>query len=204
MKNKHQEDLSHIRAMMERSSRFISLSGLSGILAGITALVGVAIGLYIFHLHGYAYNFSGRAVYSTKIVSQLVVTAIIILLLSIFGGIYFTIRKSKKEDLPIWTNTTKQLLINLFVPLIAGGIFCCALLYHQLFIFITPATLLFYGLALINASKYTYDEIYYLGIFEIILGLAAAFFLEKGLLFWAIGFGLLHILYGIKMYRKYN
>jgi hypothetical protein len=137
-------------------------------------------------------------------VSQLVVTAIIILLLSIFGGIYFTIRKSKKEDLPIWTNTTKQLLINLFVPLIAGGIFCCALLYHQLFIFITPATLLFYGLALINASKYTYDEIYYLGIFEIILGLAAAFFLEKGLLFWAIGFGLLHILYGIKMYRKYN
>ena len=64
--------------------------------------------------------------------------------------------------------------------------------------------LIFYGLALINSSKYTFFEIRYLGIAEIVLGLIASVFVSSGLILWAAGFGLLHIIYGIIMYYKYE
>ena len=56
----------------------------------------------------------------------------------------------------------------------------------------------------VNASKYTLNDIRYLGLTEIFLGLVALVFLEYSLLFWAIGFGLVHIIYGIVMYYKYE
>ena len=41
------EDLQAIREIMERSSKFLSLSGLSGIFAGVCALIGAAIAWFI-------------------------------------------------------------------------------------------------------------------------------------------------------------
>ena len=41
--NQHLETLQDIKKIMERSSRFLSLSGLSGIAAGICALAGSVI-----------------------------------------------------------------------------------------------------------------------------------------------------------------
>ena len=64
--------------------------------------------------------------------------------------------------------------------------------------------LLFFGLALLNASKYTFGEIKILGISEIILGLVSMYWTSLGLLFWAIGFGLFNIIYGVYMYVKYE
>ncbi len=104
----------------------------------------------------------------------------------------------------IWDATTKRLLITFAVPLLAGGVFCLALLYHHLFVFIAPATLIFYGLALVAAERYTLTDVKYLGYLEIILGLISLFFLGWGLLFWAIGFGVLHIVYGLIMHKKYK
>jgi len=69
---------------------------------------------------------------------------------------------------------------------------------------VAPLTLIFYGLALVNASKYTLSEIRSFGIAEIVLGLIAMAFIGYGLLFWAIGFGLLHIIYGIIMHVRYG
>jgi hypothetical protein len=130
--------------------------------------------------------------------------AVIVLALALFFGIYFTTRKARKNGLKVWDHTAQRMVINLFIPLIAGGIFCLTLLYHHLIFLLAPATLIFYGLALINASKYTFNEIRVLGISEIILGLMAAFFIGYGLLFWAVGFGVLHIFYGLMMYYRYE
>ncbi|MGE5429024.1 MAG: hypothetical protein ACM3O8_14110, partial [Methylococcaceae bacterium] len=66
------------------------------------------------------------------------------------------------------------------------------------------AMLIFYGLALVNAGKFTLSEVHYLGITEIVLGLMAAVFINWGLLFWALGFGVMHIVYGMMMYYKYE
>lgn len=202
--NSPKDDLQHIRQMMERSSRFISLSGLSGVVAGIIALIGAAVALYLFKRNGVEY-FDGYAnMYNNDLVKQLVVLGLAVLVLALASGVLFTVQKNKKQGLTIWNNVTKDLLVNLAVPLIAGGLFCVALLYHGAPAAVAPATLVFYGLALVNTSKYTYSDVQYLGYCEIFLGLVAMFLIGYGLIFWALGFGMLHIVYGLVMYRKYK
>lgn len=200
--------LNEIHAMMERSSRFISLSGLSGILAGITALIG---GLYAYVFvkntqHQYSEDGLGLQITSidTATFQHIFIVAIIILAISLFFGISLTIRKAKKNRQNIWGKTSQLLLINTIIPLATGGIFCLLLFHHGLIGLIAPATLLFYGLALINGSKYTVSDIRYLGFCELILGLLSSYFIGYGLLFWAMGFGVLHIVYGTVMYFKYD
>lgn len=204
MSQKLQEDLSHIRSMMERSSRFISLSGLSGVFAGLFALAGSIYAYQLFKNYSIEYFDGKEKMYSYDLIIELVLVALGILVLALGSGIFFTLRKSKKFDLPVWTNTTKKMLLNLAIPLLVGGVFCMALLYHQLFALIPPVTLLFYGLALINAGKYTFSDIRYLGACEIVLGCISLFYLGFGLVFWAVGFGILHILYGIIVFKKYK
>jgi len=204
MNQKPQEDLSHIRSMMERSSRFISLSGLSGVFAGLSALIG---GLYAYLLvdrMNDEYYYGNSISYNEDLIFQLFFIAMFILFFALSFGIFFTIRKSRIYNLPIWTTSTKKMLVNLAIPLLVGGVFCLALLYHGIFVLLAPATLLFYGLALINAEKYTFSDIKYLGFCELILGCISLFYVGYGLVFWIIGFGVLHILYGLIVFKKYK
>lgn len=202
-KNYH-EDLSHIRSMMERSSRFISLSGLSGVVAGLTAIIGAVYVYFVFQREGISYFDGDRNILGSALVRELVFIGIVILIVAILSGYIFTANKSKRKGLKIWDATTKRLLITFAVPLVTGGVFCLALLYHHLFVFIAPATLIFYGLALVAAERYTLTDVKYLGYLEIILGLISLFVLGWGLVFWAIGFGVLHIVYGLIMHKKYK
>ncbi|MCD9575338.1 hypothetical protein [Flavobacterium soyae] len=204
MNQKHQEDLAHIRSMMERSSRFISLSGLSGVFAGLSALIG---GLYVYQLfkvNGIEYFTDEHIILSGSLVSELIWIGVIILVCAFVFGTFFTVRKSKKYNLPIWTSATKNMLFNLAVPLAAGGIFCLALIYHGYYGLVAPSTLLFYGLAVINAEKYTFSDIKYLGFSELLLGCISLFYIGYSLLFWILGFGILHIAYGLVMFKKYK
>lgn len=201
-KNYH-GDLAHIRSMMERSSRFISLSGLSGVFAGLVALLGAVYVYFVFQREGIDYFDGKRNVFSEDLVRELAIIGAGILVLAVLSGYIFTARKSKEKNLQIWDQTTKRLLFNFAVPLITGGLFCLGLLYHEIFVFVAPTTLIFYGLALVNASKYTFTDIQYLGLCQIVLGLLSFFFLGWGLVFWAFGFGVLHIVYGLVMHKKY-
>jgi len=208
--HKHLETLSEIRSLMERSSRFISLSGLSGVGAGIFALLGAAaVYLYLDIL-----PFAGKKLYyvtaqtthkwGMDYLTFFALDAILVLLGAFAAGIFFTTRKAKKKGQKIWDQLTQRLVINMAIPLVAGGLFCLALIYHGLFGLVAPATLIFYGLACVNASKYTLTDIRYLGLMEMALGLIAMFNLGYGLEFWALGFGVLHIIYGTMMYYKYE
>lgn len=214
MENKQELDtLNEIRNLMERSSRFISLSGLSGVFAGTYALLGAY----------FAYNYiqempvSAAETLGDKIISTLfyrTVTnssyvfffadALVVLGLSLITGFILTQRKAKKAGQKMWDTTAQRLIINLCIPLLTGGAFCMILLYHGIIGLIGPCMLIFYGLSLINASKYTLHDIRNLGLCEIVLGLICAFYTGHGLIFWALGFGVLHILYGIIMYYKYE
>jgi hypothetical protein len=130
--------------------------------------------------------------------------AFFVLLASIAVALFFSLRKAKKNGLAIWDKLTKRLLINFLIPITTGGLFCLILLNNGVVGLIAPSMLIFYGLALVNASKYTYNNLMTLGIIEAIIGLASAVFIGYGLLFWAIGFGIVHIIYGIVMYYKYE
>ncbi len=216
------ETLNHIKTMMERSSRFISLSGWSGVAAGITALVGA----WLAHpyIHGQKFNGSFIKDYYENIApgkSDTVVVkfsdfvsaflntplfwvAIGTFFVALISSFLFTYFKSKKQGLTIWGPTTKRLMINVAIPMIAGGFFVLRLLELGVFGFIAPACLIFYGLALINASKYTFNEIRWLGLTQIVLGIISCWNIGYGLYFWALGFGVMHIFYGIYMWFKYE
>ena len=187
------------------------MSGLTGIFAGMYALVGAYLVYSDFHIIpsdtarvSYAeFITSGNDSVMLKIQSLFIIGAIV-LLLSLVTGYIFTLRKAKKQNLNVWDSTTKRMVVSLSIPLVAGGIFCLILIKHQVVGLIAPSTLIFYGLALLNASKYTFNDVKYLGVLEIILGLVSAYYIGRGLLFWAIGFGILHIIYGTVMYFKYD
>lgn len=202
-KNYH-EDLSHIRSMMERSSRFISLSGLSGVFAGLTAIIGVVYVYFVFQREGIDYFDGDRNIYTPDLVRELVTIGTVILLVAIFCGYIFTANKSKKKGMKIWDATTRRFLITFSIPLVTGGVFCLALLYHHLFILVAPATLIFYGLALVSAERYTLTDVKYLGFCQIGLGFISLFFLGWGLIAWGVGFGVLHVVYGLIMHKKYK
>ncbi len=199
----HLQALTDIRSMMERSSRCISLSGLSGVFSGVFALIGA----YLAYIKLGSYDFNYRTIGDRDIVELTIYffeIAGTVLISSLLVGTLLTIRNSKRKGISVWDKSAKRLLINLAIPLVAGGLFCFVLLYHGIIGLVAPATLIFYGLALINASKYTFNDIRYLGLCEIVLGLLASVFIGYGLLFWAVGFGMLHIVYGAVMYFKYE
>ena len=202
-KNYH-EDLLHIRSMMERSSRFISLSGLSGVFAGISAIIGAVYVFFAFKREGIDYFDGERNIFSRDLVHELFITGIVILISALVSGYIFTANKSRKKGLKIWDATTRRLLITFAIPLITGGLFCLILLKYQLFVFVAPTTLIFYGLALVGAERYTLTDLKYLGYCQIILGLISCLFLGWGLIAWTLGFGVLHIVYGWSMHRKYK
>ncbi len=200
----YEKDLASIRTMMERSVKFISLSGLSGVMSGIYALLGAVAAYFMVH---YPISPLNQRVYSIndfETLSQLTFIAIIVLIASLATGIWFSSRKAKKYNEKIWNATSKKLVINLSIPLVTGGCFILILLYTGHFGVAAPASLIFYGLALIQGSANMYDEIRYLGISEIILGLVSALVPGYGLIFWVIGFGVLHIVYGTIMHNKYD
>lgn len=192
-------DLRDIKSLMERSSRFISLSGLAGVFAGIYALIGAWIADTYLMNETYT-NRAGHLEHQTS----LILVALAVLVISVVTAIFFTTRNAKRKSQKIWDKTSRRMLLNLAIPLLAGGAFLVLLLVQNTFYLIAPLMLLFYGLALINASKYTLDDIRYLGYCEILLGLIATWFYGHGLLFWSIGFGWLHIIYGGSMYWKYE
>jgi hypothetical protein len=205
------EHLAEMRALMERSTRFLSLSGLSGVWAGCCALAGAAA-FYVWLGQG---PFSGddeyyfvRAIKTIRwgvgYKSAVLLIALMVLAAALAGGAYFTSRKARLHGHRAWDASSKRMLWAMVVPLLTGGGFCLSLLYWEMPALIPPATLVFYGLALINGSKFTVRDVELLGLTEIALGLVGSFFLGYGLDLWIIGFGLLHIAYGTWMYFKYD
>lgn len=200
---KYLEDIKEIKDIMNRSSRFISLSGWSGVSAGIIALLGA----YLAYQTVYAsqdYLGYKKVELTEENLTMLLGIVILVLVLSITSSTFFTVIKAKRVNQKLWDAPTKLLLTNLLIPLVTGGILCLILLLNGYLGLVAPLTLIFYGLALVNASKFTLHDIRSLGILEIALGLIATHFIGFGLLFWAIGFGLLHIIYGIIMHVKYG
>jgi len=203
--NQQLEALQDIRRIMQRSSRFISLSGLSGIAAGIWALVGAYIAydwIYEYYVNYNSEGYTGIAFQKLKL--SLVVLAAAVLGAALVSAFYFTWRRANKNNLPIWDHTAKTLTLNMAIPLVTGGLLILALLRYNDWRFVAPLCLIFYGLALVNGSKYTLSEIRYLGICQIILGLVNTQFIGYGLYFWAVGFGVLHIIYGFIMWWKHE
>ena len=202
------EDIQAIREIMERSSKFLSLSGLSGVFAGVCALIGAAVAWFVVldsgGVHYDEYLCSVDASPLNQVSINLGIVAMIVLVAAILGAFYFSYRKAQKSGQKLWTSSTRRLLGHLFIPLVSGGIFVLILTFRNNTDLVASAMLLFYGLSLVNAGKFTLGEIHYLGLTEITLGILAGIFVQHGLLFWVLGFGVMHIVYGTMMYCRHE
>jgi len=212
MEHMHQnpslQSLHEIKDIMNRSSRFLSLSGMSGIWAGCTALAGSAIAYNWLKDDGNRYinpgNGGATMAYFDGFTVRLMLLGISVFVVAFAGAFYFTRRKARRFELPLWSTALMQMLMQGFFPMFAGGAFCVAFIYYGCGQFVAPACLAFYGLALVSASRHTLSDIRYLGMLHVALGCSALFFPYLGLYFWALGFGVLHILYGSMMWNKYE
>ena len=200
----YEKDLASIRTMMERSAKFISLSGLSGVLAGVYALGGAVAAYFIVHYPISPLRYRIYSATADQTLWKLLLVAAIVLIASVATGLFLSNKKAKKHGVSLWTPTSQRLFINLSIPLVTGGIFILIMLFSGHYGLAAPASLIFYGLALIQGSSNTYDEVRYLGFSEIAIGLISATMPGYGLQFWALGFGVLHIVYGGIMYKKYD
>ena len=206
-KKDHIQDIKEIKAMMEKSSKFLSLSGLSGVSAGLIALVGAAIAYYLIDFGNLKYDEHYLLLppnQSHSILISIFILGISILIAAVGSGFYFSWRKARRQNASIFNRTTYHMIISMLIPLATGGLLCLIMFFRHDVSWLASITLIFYGLGLVSASKYTMSEVQYLGISEIILGLLSAVFLDFGLIFWAIGFGLLHIVYGLLAYIRYE
>lgn len=201
---KPEQELAEIKSMMERSTRFLSLSGLAGVLAGIYAFVGAGIAYYWIYFPDTTYGQGTVSKSGDELQVHLMAVAMVVLVLAIGSAYLLSQQKSQRNSQQFWSPASKRFLLALFIPVVAGGLFSFALIHESTNQLIAPTTLVFYGLGLINASHFTLGEIKNLGIGQLILGLLAAFFPEYGLICWALGFGILHVIYGSMMYYKYD
>jgi hypothetical protein len=199
------QDIEEIRSLMEKSSKFISLSGWAGIFAGIFALMGSYIALTYLDFNPQSLSVDTESnPFQQKQIFSVVQLALLVFLLAISFALFFTHRRAKRKDELLWTPTAKRLVMNMAVPLFTGGILILLFISKGFIGFVAPFSLLFYGLALFTISKFTFDEVKILGLIEILLGLISVYKVSLGLLFWAIGFGVVHIIYGIYVYFKYE
>ena len=200
------EELQHIKRMMERSSRFISLSGLSGIAAGLCALTGAwfasqKINCWVKGDCSIDRLFENGGV---KLLNDLLWIASLTFVAAFISAFFFTYLRSKRNNTPIWGATTMRLFWNTAIPIAVGGIFIIRMMQLGEYELVAPGCLIFYGLALVNASKYTLSEVRYLGYGQLLTGIVNLWYIGYGLQFWAIGFGVLHIIYGIVMWWRYE
>jgi hypothetical protein len=207
--DKYLEDIKEIRSLMNKSTRFISLSGMSGVMAGIYALIGSVMGYFIIqnaYRNGYTetLNRLNSTPWDQNPSLQILVVATSVLFMAVCTAFFLTKAKAKKHQQKIWTKQSIRLVINFMVPLNIGALFTLALLQYQFIGLIAPAMLVFYGLACMNAAPYTLGTVKYLGVSCALLGLINTQFIGYGLYFWAAGFGLCHIIYGTAMYYKYD
>jgi hypothetical protein len=200
------ETLQDIKRIMERSSRFISLSGWSGISAGICALVGA----WVAHsrIERFLHPAYGRNYYKSDsgilLMYDLVQIAAVTFIAAFVSAFIFTWSRSRRNGTPLWDPTVQRLAWNTILPMVVGGIVILRALSLGYYTLVAPGCLIFYGLALVNASKYTLGEIRYLGYGQLILGIINLWVVGSGLYFWAAGFGILHIVYGAIMWWKYE
>ncbi len=198
------QDISEMRSLMERSSKFLSLSGLAGVLAGIYALAGAYVAWQILVFDPLATYATVEGALIPAELESFVLLGVLVLVFAVGSAGILSQKNSHKRKEKLWNPVTRRFLMHLLLPLVSGGILVLILIRQGSIGLVLPLTLIFYGLALFSAGKFTFGEITSLGAIQVALGLLAAWNPTVGLLCWAIGFGLAHIVYGIFMHYRYE
>ncbi len=194
--------LREIKDIMQKSSRFENISGFSIIIIGIYASI-VSLGAWL--LLGKHEPYSWLPTWSTDFALNTpgrtwtaILCALVLLVVS-FGTVclmsYFKTKRVNHRF--VFDHTVRRSLWAFFVPAATGGLLCLAMLQQGHYGITSSFMLVFYGLALINCAHHTTSRLALLGYVELLLGIVDCFVVSHGILFWFLGFGLWHIIFGI-------
>lgn len=203
MKEKEvKKTLSDIRDMMSKSSRFQSVSGYSIVVVGLLAAVASLItAVFIGVENGFpcSEKLQHFAVMDTAVrTKSIAITGMVLFALSLLTVFFFAYIKSKRHQLRFaFDKRMGQMLLDFFIPLAVGGVLSIVLVMQQHYGLTSSIMLIFYGLALVNCSHYTYPVFRYLGYVELLLGIIDCFTMSHALLTWFLGFSVAHIVFGI-------
>ncbi|MEW6510686.1 MAG: hypothetical protein AB1428_06960 [Bacteroidota bacterium] len=181
-----------LRSATAQPTRLLTLTGLPGILAGLIGTGGAA------GAHAVVTSEGGEA-------SKIGFIALIgagAALLTIGCSAFHSARRLSHWGKTAWSAADREVVREMATPLLAGLMFTAVLVMHRMFMAIPGSLLVFYGLSLDAAAKATRPEVRWLAWIEIALGMIAFVFTEHALTYWAVGFGISHILYGGLMYFK--
>src|SRR5690554_5312694 len=117
------QDLEDIKQMMSKSTQFLSLSGLAGILAGIYALLGAFFVHQLIQNHFYQY-----ITLESLTFKGIVGIALLVLVLSVATAYILSLRKAKRKGELLINSTSKRAFLNFAIPMITGGILILLLL----------------------------------------------------------------------------
>ena len=148
-KDKALESVFEIKELMEKSSKFISVSGIAAILAGIYALAGAYIATQVITSDMYL---------SDTLKLMAIIAMAVLAAAAVTAGI-LSYCKSQKMGQKFFSRLTYRALWNFSLPMLTGGVLCISILMHEYYDILASVMLLFYGLALVNVSKFTYSSI---------------------------------------------
>lgn len=191
------KDLYEINSIIDRSKRYTSISGVSIGIAGVFAIIG------LFMANGVLKGEFGNFTTSQR---ELVCMYIfgLVLVLSLLVMFILSSFKSVKSGEKIWNDKALKCLYSFFYPIATGGILSFLSYQNQQSDVVLSIQLIFYGLACIAGSPFSFKEFKWLGIGCLILGITSVVFPYYNLIFWGIGFGLFNIGYGLYIHFKYE
>jgi len=170
----------------------MSLKSKIFIIFGIYALLGIYLAKKLIFL----YNFGEEGVNLLPIdffEIFLFVIALLIIFISIFTA--NVIAKRNKEK------ASKKIKIHILIPVIISFTLIFFLINYNYY-FITPISIVFFGLILLNLNRASLGKFLSFGFTEIILGIIAFLIGAKSLIFLSLGFGVVPIIFGLYHYKK--
>ena len=180
---------------MEQGKSYFSLKSLSGILIGIYGLATV-------YLIDKLTSGEGSGI---EMVSQLPILflqigitaiAVVFIIISLFTLWIRAKRRAKSEGKKLWNTSNKKIRLQTLITLLVLIVVIIVIANQGYYSLVTPISLFFYGLFLLNLSRFSSKGLVFLSIGEVLLGVAAYMIYDKEIFFLALGFGLLPIIYG--------
>lgn len=181
------DNLKFIRETMERSTHFTAVPGYGGMLMGVTAIAA-------------AYIANGQ-----PLVKDWLFTWLIEASLAFAIGLLAMWQKSKFAGTPLISAPAKKFAMSFLPPLVCGIVLTLGMWQYGYYGAMIPAWMLLYGAAVVTGGAFSVRIVPVMGWLFMAMG-AVAFLLPSGYgnTLMAASFGLLHIVFGVIIARRYG
>ena len=181
------DNLRFIRETMERSKVFTSVPGYGGALMGATA-IGAAI-----------------VAHHQPLIGNWLIVWLVEAALAFAVGLFALWQKSKNSGESLVSVPARKFASAFAPPIIAGVVLTALFYYRGFFEFLPCAWLTLYGTAVVTGGAYSVRIVPVVGWIFVALGAVAAFAPASwGNVLMALGFGVLHIVFGLIVARRYG